>query len=202
MNPNTCIIILAAGSSSRLGQAKQLVEHNGKSLIRMAIEQSLELNADVRLCVLGHSHELISQEISSYDIITLVNKRYSEGMNTSISNGIKYLMQHHPVIEQVLIMLVDQPFIPHLHYQQLLDKAKSGEYKIVATSYDQTIGVPAVFNQTLFDELSQINGEKGAKAIMTNTNQSLLTSIPCKEAAIDIDLPDDLNKLNTKAFEP
>ena len=43
MKPNLAVILLAAGESSRLGQAKQLVQFEGTSLVRRAAELLLTL---------------------------------------------------------------------------------------------------------------------------------------------------------------
>jgi molybdenum cofactor cytidylyltransferase len=46
-------IVLAAGSSSRLGRAKQLVVHEGRTLLERTITAALGVGTDLVVVVLG-----------------------------------------------------------------------------------------------------------------------------------------------------
>ena len=56
------------------------------------------------------------------------------------------------------------------------------------------VGVPALFSNSLFSELINLEGDKGAKNLMRKYQDEVL-AIPIPEAAIDIDTPDDYEKL-------
>ncbi len=196
MHRKIATILLAAGTSSRLGEAKQLVRYKGKSLIRHAIEQSLALEIEKTICVLGHKHLIIKEEINAYPITTLINEKYNDGMGTSIALGINYLQKNHPEINQVLIMLVDQPLIPKNHYVQLIEESDDDTKLVVGTNYGTKNGVPAVFNQALFEHLDKLEGPNGAKEIINNLPKSQIKSVYVNEAQIDIDTKDDLQFIN------
>ena len=114
MQKDLAILILAAGSSTRLGRAKQLVVYKGESLLRRSILQALALTKEV-FVVLGHEYEACVLAINDLPVQILYNQEYTKGMGRSLAFGIF----HTRLFKRTLIMLCDQPFIPMAHYQAL-----------------------------------------------------------------------------------
>ena len=90
MKNKIAIIILAAGSSSRLGEPKQLLELNGKTLLQKAIETSLLVSESVTV-VLGANKKIIQPTISNYSIQIAFNENWKKGMSSSIQTGMEVL---------------------------------------------------------------------------------------------------------------
>ena len=105
---NIAIIILAAGSSSRLGRPKQLLELNGKTLLQKSIETALNVSINVTV-VLGANENLVRPTISGFPINIILNENWISGMSGSIQTGMSALKNNE--FQAVLIMLCDQPFI-------------------------------------------------------------------------------------------
>ncbi|MFN5337887.1 MAG: NTP transferase domain-containing protein, partial [Bacteroidota bacterium] len=141
----TGVILLAAGSSSRLGKPKQLINYQGKTLIQYSIEAALHSAADDLVVVLGSNSELIQRGISSKEVPVLVHAHWEEGMSSSMQCGLRYLIETRQV-EQVILMLCDQPYVTQDLLDELMNGKKASGKGIVACSYAGTLGVPALFD--------------------------------------------------------
>ena len=181
------VLILAAGTSSRLGEPKQLVKFKEKTLIQIAIENALEISSNV-FVVLGEKVDLIIQEIIEYPISILVNENYKDGIGSSISCAIPSLID----FDKTLVMLCDQPFIKSSHLRKLVDKAEETN-NIVCSYYKKDVAVPVVFPQEFYIDLFTLKEDKGAKAIIKdNTYESVFLD---DSLAFDVDTKNDKKKL-------
>jgi molybdenum cofactor cytidylyltransferase len=105
----TGIIILAAGSSSRMGTAKQNLNFKARTLLQTVIETAMASKCQTVAVVLGANAELIAPTIKNEPVHILINKNWSAGMGTSISYGLSQLLNLQPELISVLFMLTDQP---------------------------------------------------------------------------------------------
>jgi molybdenum cofactor cytidylyltransferase len=189
----TAIILLAAGSSSRLGSPKQLIEFQGKKLIHKAIEEAQKSKSDSLVVVLGWNPELIKSGFDSEKIPFVTNENWEEGMASSMQAGLRFLIEkEHP--DQVILMLVDQPFVSvELLNSLILEKEKSGK-GIVACSYSDTLGVPAIFDRAYFEEMLSLQGSEGAKKVIMK-NRAEVFAVDFHLGAVDLDTEEDLERL-------
>ena len=188
------ILILAAGSSSRLGQPKQLIEFEGQTLIERITHRALSVSEEV-LVVLGANIKLIKPKLSVFsDRINIVeNKNWEAGMGTSISLGVGNLA---PKSEAILILLTDQPLISQVLLQNMMQTFADKKFPIVACDYGNQLGVPILFDKSFFPELQNLKGEQGAKSFLKKYSDKI-SSIEFKEGLFDIDTPTDLLKLTS-----
>lgn len=194
LNKEIAILILAAGSSSRLGHPKQLVQFEGKSLLRRTIETALDCQCKKIVTVLGANSELIKREINYPSVTVVENKDWKQGMGSSIAKGVETLEGDLQNLKAVLILVCDQPFVGTKLLQNLIKTHQEEKCLIVASSYKNTFGVPAIFGQTLFPDLQNLKDQKGAKQLM-KANQEKLITIPFPKGHIDVDTPEDLESL-------
>jgi molybdenum cofactor cytidylyltransferase len=188
----TGVILLAAGSSSRLGRSKQLLNYQGKTLIQHSIEAALNSTANDLVVVLGSNSELIQTGIESKEVPVLVHEHWEEGMSSSMQCGLHYLIETSQV-EQVILMLCDQPYVSQGLLDQLINVKKASGKGIVACSYAGTVGVPALFDQTYFPELFARKGAEGAKKVILNHQEDVfLIDFPL--GAVDLDTEEDVQK--------
>ena len=188
------LIILAAGKASRMGKPKQLLTYQGSSLISLAVKVGLNSICESVVVVLGAYTEQIKPEINKLPVQIIENMDWETGMASSIRAGINLINQSNPNLDAVIIALADQPLISEAVFNQLIEKYQDTNNKIIAAAYDDIVGVPALFDKTFFSELMNIEGDRGAKALMRKYKNEVLT-IPIPEAAIDIDTQDDYEKL-------
>jgi molybdenum cofactor cytidylyltransferase len=188
----TGIILLAAGSSSRLGRAKQLIEFQGKTLIKKSIEEAQNSQADCLVLVLGSNPELIQTGFDSSSTPFIVNPDWQHGMSSSMQAGLRFLMEKE-VIDQVLLMLCDQPFVDASLLDQLITAKEESGKKIVASAYSNTMGVPALFDGRYFEELLQLSGSEGAKKVIFN-HQAEVHALDFPLGAMDLDTEEDVSQ--------
>jgi molybdenum cofactor cytidylyltransferase len=190
---NIGIILLAAGSSTRMGQSKQLLTIGHESLLQHAVNAAIESNAHPVIVVLGansydHSKILGSiEDNAAYEIV--VNQRWQTGMGSSLKAGLQYLISKYPQTDGALIMVCDQPKVNARHLQTLMSNFEDAK-KVVASYYDLTPGVPAIFGRRYFDEIFELDDQEGAKKII-HKNLSSTTLIDFPEGSVDLDTPDD-----------
>lgn len=186
-------LLLAAGGSSRLGRPKQLVEFEGKTLLRRAAEALIEAGCSPIFVVLGAETERSLQELGGLDLVVVVNDSWRSGMGSSISLGVKSLMEREAGANAILISLCDQPFVTAEKLRGFPDKYLKTRADVVAAGYNDVAGVPALFSSLAFPDLAALEGEKGAREIIKSSPDAI--TIPLPEAAIDIDRIDDLTSL-------
>lgn len=194
------LIILAAGAATRMGRPKQLLSYQGRSLILHAVEVALASLCQPIIVVLGAYVEQIKPELMPKAVQVVENSQWQEGMSSSIRAGISMLLKTNSKLDAVIISLADQPLVSPQIFNQLIQSYQETQKVIIASKYNETTGVPALFSKTLFPELMQLEGDKGAKALIQKyIDTGLILLIP--EAAIDIDTPDDYKQLLLKNFK-
>jgi molybdenum cofactor cytidylyltransferase len=188
--PKIAGLLLAAGGSSRLGRPKQLVEFEGKTLIRRAAEALIEAGCSPVYVVLGAEIEGSRQDLEGLKVAIVINESWASGMGSSIAVGVKSLMESETPAEAVLISLCDQPLVTADKLRGFLDTFRKTRADVVSAGYNDVAGVPALFSSRSFPDLAALEGEKGAREIIRNSPDAI--TIPLPEAAIDVDCDKDL----------
>jgi len=107
----TGLIILAAGPSSRLGQPKQKIIFEGKTLLQRAVETGIQSACKPVIVILGASADEIQPDIINENVSVCYNPRWQEGMSSSIGYGLEILEKTSPDVSEVILMVSDQPFV-------------------------------------------------------------------------------------------
>lgn len=188
------IVILAAGESKRLGQPKQLLPYVGTTVISHIVKTALASNANQTIVIAGAHIELIRNELDSFPAIIVENRSWQEGVATSIRLAVETLEQSNMATRAVLFMTSDQPHVSTVLINTIIDKFDNQDNRIVACEYEKTVGIPALFGHSYFPELNSLEGDHGAKGIIMNHHNCLLT-VPFPEGGLDIDTAEDVEKL-------
>jgi CTP:molybdopterin cytidylyltransferase MocA len=172
-----------------LGFPKQLIVHEGEALVRRTARAAVEAGASPVMVVLGANAEMIAPVLSGLpSVATVVNEEWSTGLSSSLAAGLTALFET-AACDAVLVTLADQPRVDSAALKRLV-AAFGGERRIVASAYDDTIGVPAVFGREHVDALKALTGDAGAGAWL-RSRPGDVTSVPLDAAAIDIDTASD-----------
>jgi molybdenum cofactor cytidylyltransferase len=193
MKMNIACLILAAGSSSRLGRPKQLLKYKQKTLIEHTISTVLAAGISQVYVVLGSDFETIRDTISHLPVHMIHHQAWQEGIGSSIRAGISFIENENHA-DAILIMLCDQPHISGDHLNALIECYSKQNKSIIATGYEQHAGVPALFDQKIFPSLKELKGDSGAKSIISKNSDDVIL-INFEQAGIDIDTPEDLRNL-------
>jgi molybdenum cofactor cytidylyltransferase len=190
----TGIIILAAGASSRMGQPKQLLPYQQQTLLQRAIQAAVAVPNVLVIVVVGANQTLITPNVNNSSVILEYNSDWQQGMASSIRVGIKRLVAEHPTVQNALLMLCDQPFVDTAVLQRLIDEKLRSNSRIVASAYQNTMGAPVLFDQSYFTALMTLQGQEGAKKLLSKYKDQVI-GIPFEKGAIDIDTPADYERL-------
>jgi molybdenum cofactor cytidylyltransferase len=194
------IIILAAGPSTRLNEPKQLLSFRDKTLIEHAIDNALASNLGPVFVVLGSSADLISKKLKGYKgkINIVHNQEWESGVGSSIRAGVGEVEKKEPKTYGILITLVDQPLIDTSHLVNMIRSHFTFGKKIIASGYGGSFGVPAFFHKSLFNYIEKIDGDQGAKPIISKLKRDVHI-IPNPDAELDIDTEADYQVLQNRS---
>jgi len=188
------IIVLAAGGSSRMGKAKQLLHISAKTLLMHTIDEARNILPDAVYVVTGAHATSIEVELNESHVHLCYNPNWQEGMASSIKSGLKAALQANPAIKGCLICVCDQPFLSTAILSGLISKHKENSSAIIASAYRDTIGVPVLFDRQFFPLLMELKGQEGAKKLLNSKYQQVV-HVPFPKGDIDIDTPDDYANL-------
>jgi len=188
------IVILAAGSSSRLGQPKQLLEYNGSTLLRHMRTQASGIPYAEIMIVTGANNEAVEANLNERTATICYNTEWEQGMGSSIATGLEKLLELHPDLKACIFAVCDQPFVTTQLFKDILEQQTQSGKGIVASLYAETLGTPVLFSHTYFEALLSLNGKEGAKKIV-EMNLDDVASVPFDKGAIDIDTIHDYNNL-------
>jgi len=190
----TGLIILAAGPSSRLGRPKQKMFYKGKSLLQQAVETAIDSACKPVIVILGAYAEEIQPDIVRDDVKIYHNRQWQEGMSSSIRSGIEIFQKTASQVSDVILMVSDQPFVNTALLNNLIDKKVTTGKEIIACSYNNTIGVPVLFNKKFFSDLMLLKGQEGAKKLLLKHHEAV-AELPFPLGSIDIDTAEDYESL-------
>ena len=192
---NSCgIIMLAAGSSGRMGSPKQLLPYKNKSLLQYLINESKTSFANSIVVVLGANAAAIQTGLQTETIHITINDEWNEGMASSIRCGINELKKINPAIDAAILMVCDQPFVTAALLNDIITTQQQTNKLIVTSSYDKTNGPPALFHKSIFPELLQLKGDLGARSIVQKYANEVV-SVAFPKGNIDIDTAADYEAL-------
>jgi len=190
----TGALILAAGESSRLGQPKQLIQFRGKSLVRRMVYAARKARCSPTVAVIGSDREEVERELKAEGAIIVENQNWRLGIGTSIRAGVQVLIDNVPDVEAIVLLVCDQPAVDARTIARLITLREKTKRAIVASRYANTLGVPALFDRSCFQELLALDNGTGAKTVILS-NRERVTEFPFPEGKIDIDTLDDYEKL-------
>lgn len=192
---NIAVIILAAGSSSRMGFPKQLLLYQGSTLLNHTIETAIASVCSPIVVVLGANEEKISCNVDQSCVSVIKNKNWSLGMGSSISLGINFLLSYPETIKAAIICVCDQPFLTAEIINNLVFSYHTTKKPIIACTYANTYGVPVLFDSSFFTELVSLKEKGGAKKLIRQYENDVFF-IPFPQGVIDVDTPEDYQQLH------
>ncbi len=189
----TAILILAAGESKRMGEPKQLLPYNNTTLLLHTFSQAADLKYSDVFIVIGAHFSDIFKSIRGQKATILKNNNWKDGIGSSLSKGIEFIKKKNNY-NRVLITLADTPLITTEHYEELISLSDSSGKRIILTSYDEISGVPAIFDKSLFNELSILSNNEGAKPVIEKYKKEVL-KMTSKTKFFDVDTQESYQKL-------
>jgi molybdenum cofactor cytidylyltransferase len=187
-------VILAAGSSSRMGSPKQVLQFRGESLLRRAALAALDAECSPVIVVTGAYAELSRRELEGLGVREALNPHWETGMASSICAGLEGLLEADPDAAAAVILLCDQPLVTAGVISDLVSAHRVTSRSVIASTYGGSFGVPALFSRPLFAELARLEGGAGAKQVIKRY-ASEAHFLPFQGGEVDVDTRDDFSRL-------
>jgi len=198
-NSGVSAIVLAAGSSTRMGVVKPLVRIGGKPMLESTLSTLLQSRVDEIVVVLGHSAQLIQETIPFGSARIVINDSYAEGIASSLRIGLSSVRAN---AEAALIVLADQPFLKAETVDRLIEEYRSKKPEIIVPTYNGFRGNPALLDRSLFPELAQLSGDTGCRAIVGRHTRGLLkVAVQDPGVLVDLDTPADVQRFEQSSDE-
>lgn len=188
-------VILAAGGSRRLGEAKQLVMVGGERLLPRTLRVVFEAGLKDVFVVLGARADEIKAEVDLGGVRVVENAAWEEGIASSIRAGVEAVRDECVGAEALMLLVCDQAALSSHHLQALLRAYRSGAaVNIAASVYAGVRGIPAVFRRGEWEKLMALEGDRGARVLLQDPGCALAT-VEWAEGEVDVDTVEDLQRL-------
>ncbi|HVT18224.1 MAG TPA: nucleotidyltransferase family protein [Thermoanaerobaculia bacterium] len=185
-------ILLAAGTSSRMGSNKLLFDVGGESLLRRTARQALAGGLDPLLVVLGHQAERAAQELAGLTCLTVVNADYEQGITSSLQRGVAALPHG---VRAAMVLLADMPFVSAPMIAEIVVRYRTSRAPLVISDYQGVNAPPMLYDRALFGELLTMSGGGcGRQVVKRHRGEAQVLSWPAAALA-DLDVPEDYARM-------
>ena len=186
-------VVLAAGASTRMGTAKQLLQIDGRPLVQHVLDNVQRSGVGEIILVLGHSAAAIQRELKLEGAKVVLNENFLQGMGTSLKSG---LARVDSQVQAALIILADQPFVRPATLDQLIAAHERTRAQIVIPTYRGFRGNPVLLDRSVFPEVMGLSGDIGCRAIF-GEHQDGIVKLEVGDVGIllDIDQKKDYESL-------
>src|SRR4051794_3373594 len=185
-------IVLAAGRSTRMGGTNKLVaEIGGKPLVRIAAEQALASRAEPVIVVTGHQRERIEKALAGLPVRFVHNPDFADGLGTSLKAGIAAVPAE---ADGVVVCLGDMPQGDAALIDRLIAafNPEQGALAVMPT-FNGRRGNPVLWSRRFFPELMAIEGDVGARHLITQYGEAVVeVPVTGTAAHVDVDTPEAL----------
>jgi molybdenum cofactor cytidylyltransferase len=189
-----CAIVLAAGSSRRMGSQKLLLPLGKGTMIERVVDQVLDSAVDQVVVVLGADHQKVRQALADRPVKFCHNKEHKKGMFSSVICGLKALPENAGT---ALIYLGDQPGIPPAVTNAVIDAYNEELYGIVIPVYQDRRGHPLLVDLKYRREIENLDLEQGLRALRHHFPQDVLeVEVDEPGILVDIDTQEDYKKVS------
>ncbi len=182
-------VVLAAGTSSRMGRNKLFLTLGGVTVLRRAVETAMAAGLDPVLVVLGHESDRARAELAGLSHIDVLNEEYASGMNTSLRAGIAALPEDAP---GAVVLLADMPFVSAEMIRRLAGEFRTSAAPLVVSTYDGVVAPPILYGRALFPELRALDADVCGKRVVHRYRGEAIEIRWPASALADLDVPEDV----------
>ncbi len=184
-------VVLAAGSSSRLGRNKLLVELGGETVVRRAAREAVRAGLSPVIVVIGFEATAVAAELQDLPVETVVNERHAEGMHCSLATGIGLVPA---TCDAALVMLADMPLVSASMLAETVARFRAGHAPLVISLYGEVQAPPTLYSRRLFGALLAADVPGGREVVRQHRDQADVLRWP-PDLGADLDRPEDVAKV-------
>ena len=196
--PVIAAILLAAGSSSRMRGRDKLIEPvDGAPLLQRVATQLVQSGVDEIVCVSRPEDAARREALASLALTHVENPLAAEGMATSISKGIATLSTR---VDAAIVVMGDMPEIASADIDRLIAAFDPEEDRSIirAVTPEGVPGHPVLFGRRFFEVLRNLEGDRGARAIVAEHPEFVVdVALAGQSAVTDLDTPEAWSEWQT-----
>ncbi len=199
--PRIAALVLAAGQSRRMGVSnKLLAEIDGKSMLARVVEAAQSSQTTQVIAVTGHEADSIAAALVPYDVATVHNPAFADGLSTSLQAGLGALSDD---VDGVIILLGDMPRIGPGHIDRLIAAFNPVEGRAICVpTYQGKRGNPVLFAAKFLTEMAEAAGDSGAKHLIGQHEDELVeVAMDDDGIFLDVDTPDALTAIRAAGMD-
>ncbi len=185
-------VILAAGSSTRMGGAnKLLADWRGAPMIRRVAVTALASGVEEVVVVTGHQAREVRRALAGLDVIFADNPDHRDGLSTSLITGLRAVGEGR---EGAMVLLGDMPAVEVETLNALIEAfRRRGGSMICAPLCNGRRGNPVLWPRVFFDSILELSGDRGARDLL-DRHAGRVELVACRDTGVlrDIDRPEDL----------
>ncbi len=191
--PKVAGIVLAAGSSSRMGRPKQLLPFRGRTVLEWVVDNALASGLHRVIVVLGHEAEAVKPLMEQRKVTTIVNPSYGEGQSSSLKAGLRELSGD---CEAALFLLGDQPLVTPETINHLITVFADSPSPIIIPTFNNQRGNPVLFSRVTFPRMEALRGDCGARPLFREyAGEIRSVAVHTPAILFDLDTEDDYHRL-------
>ncbi len=186
-------IVLAAGTSSRMGSPKQLLSYRGRPLLQHVIDRAGTAGLNELLVVLGYSAPEITEaiELPGHARI-VVNTSYESGHASSLRLG---LDSASPKTRAAMIFLGDQPDLRTEVIVAVFSLYAETGGPVVRAEYRGDPGHPVMLDRSIWGKISSSSGDRGAGPVLARHPEWVVPAAVDLPPPLEVDTPEDFQAL-------
>lgn len=192
-------VVLAAGTSSRLGRPKQLLDLSGKPMLRHVVDAALASPLDEVLVVLGHAAPQVAAVLpASPRVRTVHNPRFARGQSTSVRAGLDAAGS----AQAAVFLLGDQPGVRPEAIEAVVQAWRGGAGPVVQASYGGRPAHPTLLDRSVWAEVASVVGDEGARTVLSRHPEWRTLVEVGGEPPEDVDTEEDYQRVRDRFRGP
>jgi molybdenum cofactor cytidylyltransferase len=191
-------VVLAAGSSSRLGVNKLLLKVDGEPVLRRTLRHFLGLQMGVVFVVTGFERERVEGLLRDVPVATVYNGSYAEGMSASVKAALPLLGE----ADAVFFHLGDKPFVERETLQHMIDAFAQTRHPIVMPVFQGQKGHPVLIDvKPYLAEMRTLEGDTALRPIIERHSQDILYVEGDEGIILDLDTDEEIDLLRGRGYK-
>ena len=186
-------VVLAAGSSSRLGSNKLLIDIDGETVVRRAARRALEAGLTPVIVVLGFEANGVAEALEGLDVVLVVNPDHAGGMASSMRAGIRQVPGD---CEAAVVILADMPLVTSAMTAGMVARFRNGPEPLVVSRYGDVQAPPTLYDRGLFPALAAAGDGGGRRVVRDHRDDAAAMEWP-PALLVDLDRPEDVERLRS-----
>lgn len=188
-------LVLAAGSSTRMGRNKMLLDLDGRSVVRRTVEAALAAGLDRVVVVLGHEADHVRASLEGLACELIINPDHAKGVGTSLHAGLRHVA---PSASAAVVILADMPFVTPAMIAGVVRLHRETGARLVLSHYGDVQAPPTLYARALFADVLAVPDEKCGKQVAKRyRDEAAIASWP-ESALRDIDVADDYEAIRAE----